>query len=117
MGADAQISSPFSEIKFTTPSSCCIFGGENTCLDQGTVLLHGDEDKAVENIIPLCAPVESPEATEPTKWLPEVSNPLSRRFPFSLVSPVVAGNFPFARKFVRIEIKRLISKFHLRSAV
>ena len=28
-------------------------------------------------------------------------HPLSRRFPSSLVSPVVAGTFPFARKIAR----------------
>ena len=50
MGADARISSPFSEIKFTAPSSCGIFVGENKCLDQGTVLLHGVEDEAGGNI-------------------------------------------------------------------
>ena len=44
----------------------------------------------------------------------------SRRCSSSLVSPVVTGTFPFARKFARtssLEIKRLISKFHLQSAI
>ena len=44
MGADALISSP----------SCGIFVGEDKCLDQGTVLLHGGEDEAEKNIIPFC---------------------------------------------------------------
>ena len=49
--------------------------GENKCLDQGTVLLHGGEDEAGENIIPFCAPIESPGATELTPWLPEEGIP------------------------------------------
>ena len=62
MGADAWISSPFSEIKLPSPSSCGIFVRENKCLDQGTVLLHGGEDEAGENIL-FCVPVGSPGAT------------------------------------------------------
>ena len=65
MGADAWISSPFSELKLLAPSSCGIFVGENKCHDQGTVLLHGGEDEAGKNIFPFCAPVESPGAIEP----------------------------------------------------
>ena len=72
MGADALISSHFLEIKLPAPFSCGIFVGENKCLDQGTVLLHSGEDDAGENIIPFCAPVESPEAIEPILWLPGV---------------------------------------------
>ena len=62
MGADAWISSPFSVIKLPAPSSCGIFVRENKCTDQGTVLLHGGEDEARENIILFCAPIESPGA-------------------------------------------------------
>ena len=46
MGPDAWISSPFSVIKLPAPSNRGIFFGENKCLDQGTVLLHGGEDEA-----------------------------------------------------------------------
>ena len=42
-------------------------------------------------------------------------HPLCRRVHSSLISPVVAGTFPFARTS-RVEIKKIISKFHLQSA-
>ena len=58
MGGGARIYSSFSEIKLPAPSSCSIFVGENKCLDQGTVLLHGEENEAGENI-PFCAPIVS----------------------------------------------------------
>ena len=58
MGGGARIYSSFSEIKLPDPSSCSIFVGENKCLDQGTVLLHGEENEAGENI-PFCAPIVS----------------------------------------------------------
>ena len=45
--------------------------GENKCLDQGTVLLHGGEDGVVGNI-PFFSPVGSPESTYPAPWLLEV---------------------------------------------
>ena len=54
MGADAWISSPFPVIKLPALSSSGIF--LNKCLDQGTVLLHKEEDEAEKNIIPFCAP-------------------------------------------------------------
>ena len=59
MGADAWISSPLSVIKLPSPFSWGIFVGENKCLDQGTVLLNGEEreDEAGENISPFFAPV------------------------------------------------------------
>ena len=79
-GGDARISDPFSVIKLPVPSSCGIFVGENKWLNQGTVLLHGGEDEAGENIIPFCAPVKSPGATEPTPWLPEVGIPFPGGF-------------------------------------
>ena len=44
--------------------------GENKCLDQGTVLLLG-EDEAGGNI-PFHAPVGSPGATDSAPWLPGV---------------------------------------------
>ena len=44
----------FSEIKLPALSSCGIFAGENKCLDQSTAPLHGGEDEAWENVIPLC---------------------------------------------------------------
>ena len=78
METEAWISSPFSVIKLPAPSSWGIFVGENKCLDQGTVLLHGGEDKAGENIIQFCAPVGSPGATEPTPWLPGVGIPFPK---------------------------------------
>ena len=46
VGVEARISNPFSVIKLPAPSSCGIFVGENKCLDQGNVLLHGGEDEA-----------------------------------------------------------------------
>ena len=58
VGGGARIYSSFSEIKLPDPSSCSIFVGENKCLDQGTVLLHGEEKEAGENI-PFCAPIVS----------------------------------------------------------
>ena len=81
---------------------------ENKCLDQGTVKLHGGEDEAGENIL-----FWAPGATEPTPTV-------TRRCPSSLVSPVVAGTFPFDRKITRtssLETKKRISKFHLQFAV
>ena len=53
--------------------------GENTCLDQGTVLLHGGEDEAGK-YFPLCAPEGSRGATEPTPWLPGVGIPFPGGF-------------------------------------
>ena len=95
MGVDARISSTFSEIKLpASPSSCGIFVRENKCLNQGTVLHHGGEDEAGENI-PFCATVEAPGATEHTPMVARSRHPLSRRFPSCLVSPVIAGKFPF----------------------
>ena len=47
-------------------------------------------------------------------------HPLSRRFPSSLVSPVVAGTFPLARRIARtfsLKTKKRISKFYLQFAV
>ena len=64
-----------SVIKLPAPSTCGIFIKENKCLDHGTVLLHGGKDEAGGNIIPLCAPVGSPGATEPTPRLPGVGIP------------------------------------------
>ena len=66
MGADAQISSHFSQIKLSAPSGCGIFVREKKCLDQGTVLQQGVEDEAGGNIILFCVPLESPGAIEPT---------------------------------------------------
>ena len=71
MGVDAWIYRSFSELKLPAPSSWGLFEEESKCFDQGTVLLQGGEDGARE-IIPFCAPVESPGATEPTPWLPGV---------------------------------------------
>ena len=45
---------------------------------------------------------------------------LSRRFLPFLVSPVIAGTFPFARKLARtssLEYKGIFSKFYLQSAI
>ena len=47
---------------------------------QGTVLLHGGEDEAGENIIPFFAPVGSSGEIEPTPWLPGVGIPLPGSF-------------------------------------
>ena len=120
MGTDARISSPFSEIKLSATSSCDVFVGENKCLDQGAVLLHGGEDEAGENIILFCAPCKVSRSNRTYSMVPRTGHLLSRRFPSSLVSPVVTGTFPFARKFAStssLEIKRFISKFHLPSAM
>ena len=100
VGVDAWISIRFSEIKIPAPSSSGIFVGENKCYDQGTVLLLKGEDEARENI-PLCAPVGSPGATEHYSMVTRNRHPFSRRFPFSLVSPVIAVTFPFAWKTAR----------------
>ena len=69
MGVYALIYSPFSELKLPAPSSWGIFEGGNKRFDQGVVLLQGGEDGA-RKIIPFCAPIGSPGATEPTPWLP-----------------------------------------------
>ena len=79
MGVDAWIYSSFSELKLPAKSSWGIFEGDNKCFDQGTVLLPGGEDEAWE-IIPFFAPVGSPEATEPTPWLPRVCIPFPQGF-------------------------------------
>ena len=59
----------FSELKLPAPSSWGIFEGENKCFSQVTVLLQGGENGAWE-IIPFCAPIEPPGATELSPWLP-----------------------------------------------
>ena len=69
----------FSEIKLPAPSSLGTFVGENRFLDKGTILLHGGEDGARENI-PFCALVESPGAKEPTPCLPGVGIPFPEGF-------------------------------------
>ena len=101
VGDEAQISSIFSVIKLPAPwMNCGIFVGEHKFLDQGTVLLHGGEDEAGENIIPFCASVESSRATEPTLWLPGVGFLFSGGFllPWSLLQSLglflEPGNLP-----------------------
>ena len=101
----------FSELKLQVPSSWGIFHGENKSFDQGTVLLQGGEEGALE-IIPFCAPVGSPGATEPTPMNARSRHRLPTRFPSSLVSPVVARTHLFARTS-SLEIKRIFSKFYL----
>ena len=64
-------SSPCSAIKVPALSNWGLFVGENKCLDQETVLLHGGDDEAGGNF-PFSAPARSPQATEPVPWLPEV---------------------------------------------
>ena len=71
---------------------------EKKCLDQGTVLLHGGEDKAEEKYSILGSCKDS-SGNRTFSMVTRSRHPLSRRVP-SLVSPVVAGTFPFARKFV-----------------
>ena len=41
-----------------------MFDGENKCIDQGTVLLHGGEDGGAQEITPFCDLIGSPGATE-----------------------------------------------------
>ena len=97
IGVVAQIYSPFLEIKLPAPSSRGIFAGENKCLVHGTVLLHGGEDEAGENI-PFCVSVDSPGATEPTPWTPGVGIP----FPggsLLLWSPCSHWDFSFCQDF------------------
>ena len=112
MGVDAWTYCSFSELKLPAPSSPGIFEGENKCFDQGTVLLQGGEGGARE-IIAFYAPAGSPG--DRTYSMVTRRHPLSTRFPYfpsSLVSPVVARTFPFARKIARtssLEIKRIFS--------
>ena len=54
---------------YLAPSSSGIFVGENKCLVQVIVLLHGGEDDDGENILSF-VPVGPPGATKPTPWLP-----------------------------------------------
>ena len=79
VGVDARIYSYFSELKLTALSSWGIFECKNKCYDHATVLLQGGEDGA-RNIIPFCAPVGSPGATEPIPWLPGVGIPFPGGF-------------------------------------
>ena len=66
-----------SELKLSAPSSCGIFGGENKCSDQGTVLLHGGEGRW---IVLLCALVVPPGAAELTPCVPGVGIPFPGDF-------------------------------------
>ena len=70
---------------FRASSSWGIFVGENKCLDQGTVLLHGREDEAG---YPVCAPKGTLGATEPATMS---RHPLSKVVSSSLVSPIPVG--------------------------
>ena len=102
----------FSEIILPALSSWGIFVGENKCLDQGTVLLHGGEDEAG---CPVCA-LNGLRSNRTCSMVTRSRHPLSRVVPSSLVSSIVTGTFPFYRKFARtssLEIKRIFSKFHL----
>ena len=90
-GADARISSPFFNDK---TSSCGILVGENKYL-----LLHGGEDEAGENIIPFCAPIGSPGATEPTPWLPGVGIPFPGGFLLLRFLLYSLWDFSFCQEF------------------
>ena len=102
VGVDAWIHSSFSEQKLLAPSSWGISEGENKFFDQGTVLLHGGARK----ITPFCLLVGSPGTTEFTPW-----------FLSSLVSPVLARTFHFARKLASLVYKGIFSKFYLQPAI
>ena len=51
MGADAQISNPFSEIKLPALSICGIFVGENNCLDHGVQFYYMEERMKLGKIL------------------------------------------------------------------
>ena len=116
MRADARISSPFSEIKLPVLSSCGIFVGENKCLDQGTVLLHGGEDEAG---CPVCASKGTLGATEPAPWFPGIGIHFPGKF-LLLCSAYSHWDFSFFQEICQDfspEIKRIFSKFYLQSAI
>ena len=74
VGVDVWIYSSFSELKLPALSSWGIFEGENKCFDKGTILLQGGEDITYSMVT-------------------RSRHTISKRFPSSLVSPVVLGLF------------------------
>ena len=77
--------------------------GENKCLDQETVLLHGGEDEAAGEMLHSACSCRVSRGNRTYSIVTRSRLPLSRRVPSSLVSPVavVTGTFLFARKFAR----------------